>query len=111
MMPVPPTYRVPHLWIVISAPDPNGLILIVNVTHDWIRAGREYILPPRCHRRVPDESYVNFPDALAVVPEKIGALVGKIVTLEQSFDPSHVTGIIAVAKATKAMSDELKGML
>jgi hypothetical protein len=111
MMPVPPKYTVPHLWIIISDPGPDGSILIVNATHDWQRAGKEYILPAGCHRRITDDSYVNFPDALAVTPNRIQALVGTLVTIERPLKPTFVAEIIGVAKVSRSMSKELKALL
>lgn len=113
MMPVPPKYLVPHLWVVISKPNVNNEVLCVNATHDVIRAGKAYLLPAKSHHRLPDESYICFPDALIVPVENIQKLVGTMVTIEKPMHNSFVTKIIQSAKDqnNKALSDECKALL
>ena len=113
MMPVPPKYVVSHLWIVISAPNADGEVVCVNVTHDLIRAGRACLLPAGSHRRLPDESYICFPDALITPVKNIQNLVGTIVTLEKPMHHSFVAKIIQAAKdpKNKSLRDECKVMV
>lgn len=111
MMPVPPKYLVPHLWIVISAPDADGSIVIVNITHDWERAGKECILSGGCHRRIPDDSYVNFPDALLIPPANITALIPTLVTLEKPLNAELIGEIVAIAKTSKSIPVALKALI
>lgn len=68
-MAVPPRYDTPHLFFVISDPAEHaGLYHIVNVTTDYIRAGKDCILNVGDHDWISRECYVSFRDAREITP-------------------------------------------
>jgi len=70
-MAVPPNYDITHLFFVISDPGKhNGTFIIVNLTSDYFRAGRECVLNVGDHPRITKESYISFADAIEITPER-----------------------------------------
>lgn len=53
----------PHLWIILTDPDPNGLVAMVNITTPKEGSDRTVVLHAREHPRVSHESVIFFPDA------------------------------------------------
>src|SRR6185312_9075729 len=68
LMKVPPRY-IPHFFMVISDPAKNGgTFVIVNITGDRFRAGKECVLKVGDHPWITKESFVAFADALEISP-------------------------------------------
>jgi hypothetical protein len=84
-MAVPPRYDVPHLFLVISDPTAhNRAFIIVNLTSDVLRAGKECVLNVGDHPRITKESFIAFADALEITPElstNLQKLIGKQITM------------------------------
>jgi hypothetical protein len=114
-MAVPPNYDNPHLFFVISDPTKhNGTFIIVNLTSDYFRAGKECVLNVGDHPRITKESYVSFTDAIEVTPElaqKLQKLIGGKITMRKSLAPEVLAKIVAAAKKSKAITVNLKKYL
>jgi hypothetical protein len=110
-MAVPPKYNVDHLWIVISDPALNGLVVIVNVTSNQLRATSEFTLESGDHPRIQHRSFVNFPDAMSVPQDKILALNGTLVKFVDPLDQTLLNKIIETAKNSKSLSNEIRCLL
>jgi hypothetical protein len=64
-----------HLWIVISDPDTHdGEFIIVNLTKDVFRAGRECELDIGDHSWIKQRTYVSFGDAQKLGPKEAANL-------------------------------------
>jgi hypothetical protein len=112
-MAVPPRYDTPHLFFVISDPSRNdGIYHVVNVTTDYIRAGKDCVLNAADHDWIKETCYVSFRDALEITPEKnLDSLVGKLIVMRTPLRPDVLARIAGVAKATKGYRDEFKKCL
>jgi len=108
LMAVPPNYEADHLFFVVSDPRANGgTYIIVNITGDQFRAGKECILKVGDHPWIKKQSFVAFSDALEITPERdqkiIQALIGTKITLQASLPPDTLAKIIQAAKQSKAI--------
>jgi hypothetical protein len=114
-MGVPPKFNVPHLFFVISDPAQNGgTFLIVNITKDYIRAGRECVLQKGDHPWITVESFVTFRDALEITPTMatgLQSLIGTEVFPEDPLDPVVLKRIVEVAKASRSLAPAKKKYL
>ena len=60
-----------HLWVVISDPKKHaGEFVLVNITTDAFRAGKDCELNVGDHQWIRHKSYVNFGDARKVTPQE-----------------------------------------
>ena len=104
-----------HLWFVISDPTAHAAFIIVNVTSDAERTGKECALLPGDHKWITKECYINFADALEITPEKaifIQTLLGKgCIKMEAPLDGVVLRRIIAAAKKSKALQIAFKKYL
>jgi hypothetical protein len=106
-----------HLYIVISDPAKHDdYFIIVNLTTDEFRAGKECVLNRGDHQWcTATYSYVTFGDARMVSPKE-EALMNKHLAsgaMRRHFPMKSaiLQRIIAAAKTSKAMSEELKTYL
>lgn len=115
LMAVPPKYDIPHLFFVISDPAKhNGTFVIVNLTSDVFRAGKECTLNIGDHPRITKESFISFADALEITPasaENLRKLIGKQITMQKGLAPNVLAKIVGAAKISKAMPVALKKYL
>src|ERR1035438_3220113 len=98
-----PKIKVLHMWIVISDPaaHPDGSFVVVSVTMDDVRAGRECILQPGDHPWLTKESFVSFGDAELLTAKEGTDLVsrfGKGVITESPLDSAILKRIVGAAK-------------
>jgi hypothetical protein len=105
-----------HLWVVISDSAKHaGHFIIVNVTSDVFRAGRECELNIGDHQWITKKSYISFGDARKVSPKEEAVIIKLIasgtVRSHYPMKSSVLQKIIASAKISKAMSEELKTYL
>ena len=105
-----------HLWIVISDPAKhNGEFVIVNVTSDEFRAGKECELNVGDHQWVKHKSYVSFGDARRVTPAEDAKIQLYISQghMKQHFPVKKAVlqRIIAAAKTSKAIPTDLIDLL
>ena len=97
-----------HLWVVISDPLKHaGEFVIVNLTTDQFRAGKECELNLGDHRWIRMKCYVSFGDARKVGLKEaatIAALMlsGTIIS-DCPMDSSVLQRIVAAAKKSKAL--------
>lgn len=115
LMAVPPSYSIKHLFFVISDPTKhNGTFIIVNLTSDVFRAGKECILNVGDHPRITKESFVSFADAREITPalaQNLEKLIGIHVTMQKSLTSAVLTKIVAAAKQSKAIPTDFKKYL
>ena len=95
------------MWIVISDPSLNsGEFIIVNITTDLSRAGKDCQLLPGDHPFIVEPSYVTYGDARKVTPQQEALLVqamnsGAIIrhaTMKQTV----LSKVVAAGKISKA---------
>jgi len=114
-MGVPPDYDCNHLFFVISDPDKhNGTFVIVNVTRNWFRAGRECILGVGDHPWIQEECFVSFADALEITTERaemITALIGTRIQSQLPLGERTLAKIVGAAKESKAIPIAFKKYL
>ncbi|HXJ94269.1 MAG TPA: hypothetical protein VMT20_15585 [Terriglobia bacterium] len=107
LMSVPPRFERKHLFFVISDPQAhNGNFIIVNITSDVDRAGKECVLGPQDHDWITHESYVSFADALEITPNQcaiIEALIGTKVIPQKCLSAAALARIVEAAKCSKAI--------
>lgn len=105
LMPIP-TQDCDHLWIVISDPETHGgTFIIVNVTGDYFRAGKECVLEAKDHPWIAKECFVTFADALEITPQHsahLDQLIGKLVKMQGLLEITVLQRIIDCAKKSKA---------
>jgi|SRR5208337_3066950 len=115
LMSVPPDFDRDHLFIVISDPAKHGgTFIIVNVTGDQLRAGKECILAVGDHPWIKKQSFVTFSDAIEITPERletIQAFVGSNVTMQAPFSAAVLARIIQAAKLSRAIPVAFKKYL
>ena len=115
LMAVPPDYQAPHLFFVISDPQKNsGTFIIVNITSDLFRAGRECVLNIGDHPWIKKECFVAFADALEITPERgniIEALIGTKITMQATVSATILAKIVQAAKQSKAIPIAFKKYL
>jgi hypothetical protein len=114
-MAVPPKYDVAHLFFVISDPLKNrGVYHIVNITTNYIRAGKECILNVGDHEWITQESFVTFRDTREINAEMskvIDSLIGDKIKMQRSLRVDVLQRIVAAGKASKAIPVEFKKFL
>jgi len=114
LMPTP-GHSFDHLWIIVSDPQAHeGCFVIVNLTTDALRAGKECELNPGDHRFINQKSYVNFADAMEIDPLRaacINALMGKKITPHDPIDEPLIQKIVSAAKTSKALPVKLRKYL
>jgi hypothetical protein len=115
LMSVPPNFNQDHLFFVISDPARNnGTFIIVNITGNELRAGRECVLVPGDHPWITKESFVAFADALEINPARaqmIDALIGTRVKLQPSLTAAILARIVNAGKQSKAIAVDYKKYL
>jgi translation initiation factor IF-2 len=97
-----------HLWIVISDPSQhNGEYIIVNLTTDEFRAGKDCEVSPSEHQWITDKCFVSFGDARKVTSAEDAKITAHMATkaIRKQFP---VTGallqkILIAAKKSKAL--------
>jgi hypothetical protein len=105
-----------HLWIVISDPaQNNGEFVIVNLTTDAFRAGKDCEMNPGEHQWIRQKCYVSFGDARKVTPKeaiRIQQLISQR-EIQQHFpmQSSVIKKIVAAGMKSKALATELKALL
>ena len=105
-----------HLWVVISEPAKNnGEYVIVNLTTDVFRAGKECELSVGDHQWIRQPSYVSYGDARKVTPKE-DAQIQLLVSqgqVRQHFPMKQAVlqKIIAQAKISKAIRTDLVALL
>ncbi len=105
-----------HLWVVISDPAKNnGVFVIVNLTKNVFRAGKDCEMNVGEHQWITEKCYVSFGDARKVTPTeaaKIQALISQY-QIKQHFPMrnSIVNKIVQAGKKSKALAIELKSLL
>ncbi len=112
-MAVPPRYDTPHLFFVISDPSKNsGTFHIVNITSDYIRAGKECVLEIGDHEWITKSSYVAFRDAREITPRlNLDSLVGKLITMQKPLRFEILERIITAARNSRSFRKEFKRFL
>jgi hypothetical protein len=114
-MAVPPNFDLPHLFFVISDPLKNsGAYHIVNITTNYIRAGKECVLNVGDHEWITQVSYVSFRDAREIdakMSKAIDSLVGSKVKMQPPLKAVVIQRIIAAAKTSKSIPLEFKKFL
>jgi len=112
-MAVPPRYDTPHLFFVISDPSKNGgEYVIVNITTDYIRAGRECVLNVGDHDWIREASFVSFGDARKIGSDTpLEKLIGTLVVMRTPLKPETLKIVSEAAKQSTALTDELKTLL
>lgn len=98
-----------HLWVVISESSKHGgQYVIVNLTTDLFRAGKECELFPSDHPWITQKSYVTFGDARLVSPTEDSKIATHIssgtIKNNQPMSTASLGKIIAAAKTSKALA-------
>ena len=101
-----------HLWIVISdASKHAGTCIIVNLTTDLFRAGRDCELKRGDHPWITEQSYVSYGDARMVSPKEdaqiIALMANGTITRHHHMCTPIIEKIIAAARSSKAISPGL----
>jgi hypothetical protein len=105
-----------HLWIVISDPAQNhGDFVIVNLTKNEFRAGKDCELNVGEHQWIKEKCYVSFGDARKVTPieaARIQALISQD-QIKQHFPmrANIIHKIVQAGLKSKALTPELKALL
>jgi len=109
-MAVPPRYDTPHLFFVISDPSQNGgVYVIVNITSDYIRAGKECVLNVGDHDWITTLSYVAFRDAREIDPSlNLDSLVGTLIKMQKPLRAEVLKAVVDAAKASKGIPVKFK---
>jgi hypothetical protein len=97
-----------HLWVVISDPTIHaGEFVIVNLTGNQSRAGKECILVVGDHKWITKETYVNFGDAKKMGPTEEANLSQQIsagtMKMHVPMSATTLVKIIAAGKVSKAI--------
>jgi hypothetical protein len=105
-----------HLWIVISDPALHASeYIIVNITTDVERAGKDCQLNVGDHPFITEKSYVTYGDARKVTPAQDALFMKHIaagdVTRHASMRAAILHKIISAGKATTAMAPIFKALL
>jgi len=108
--------KIPHLWIVISDPAKcGGFFVMVNLTKNVNRAGKDCELNIGDHQWVDQKCYVNFADALEITPiqeKMINQLIAsKAITMHFPIDGNVLQRIIEAGKQSKALAPKYKKYL
>ena len=115
LMPLPRQPTNHHLWFVISDPIANGgTFIIVNLTTDEVRAGRECVLTPGDHEWIRETCFVTFGDALEITPalsENIDKLIGTKVLMQGPLRNDVLERIVNAAKCSTAIPVSFKRYL
>ena len=99
-----------HLWVVISDPEcHDGEFIMVNLTKDLFRAGKECELNEGDHRWIKEKTYVSFGDAKKVGPKETVNLEKHIesgvIRTHYPMKEAVLKKIISAAKQSKAMPE------
>lgn len=111
----PPKVKVRHLFFVISDPAQHGgTFVVVNITQDHIRAGRDCVLQIGDHPWITGESFVTFRDARLITPPEEAHLIsmfGAEVLVEAPVDLIVLKRIIEAAKSSRSLAPVYKKYL
>jgi hypothetical protein len=112
LMSVAPRH-IPHLYFVISDKNKNsGTFIIVNITGDRFRSGKECVLNLGDHPWIKKESFVSFADALEINPSNYRRIqrliVQKKIKLQPSLRPEILAKIVDAAKESDAIPENFK---
>jgi hypothetical protein len=114
-MAVPPNFDVPHLFFVISDPAKNGgSFVVVNITTNHIRAGRECVLIKGDHEWINQDSFVTFRDAREISAKmaiSLNSLIGTKVQIKSPLKLDILAKIVEAAKHSKSIPIGLKKYL
>ena len=105
-----------HLWIVISDPAKNnGEFVIVNLTTDVFRAGKDCEMNVSEHQWIRQKCYVSFGDARKVTAKE-AARIQQLISqnqIQQHFPmrTAVIKKIVASGINSKALATELKALL
>jgi hypothetical protein len=114
-MAVPPKYDVPHLFFVISDPSAHhGNFIVVNITTDYIRAGKECVLGPGEHDWIKRECYVSLRDAMLIDAGRaadLQRLVGKLIIPQKPLTAEVLKKIVETARNSRSFEIALKRFL
>jgi len=106
LMPIP-QQDCDHLWFVISDPEQHaGTFIIVNITSDYFRAGKECPLTSEDHPWIKEQCFVSFCDAIEITPIKsahLDALLGKFVRMKEPLDALVLNKIVTAGKKSRAI--------
>jgi len=96
-----------HLWIVISDPSTHsGEFIIVNITSDLSRAGKDCELMPGDHPFINGPSYVTYGDARKVTPQQeillVQAMSSGAITKHASMKQTVLAKVVAAGKTSNA---------
>jgi hypothetical protein len=100
-----------HLWVVISDPSCHGgEFIMVNLTKDSFRAGKECELNRGDHRWISEKTYVSFGDAKKVGPKETvnleKGIANGVIRTHYPMRPTVLQKIVAAAKQSKALPEE-----
>jgi len=101
-----------HPWIVISDPDADNNVVIVNATHtrDTGREDLSCILKGGCHPNIPDDSYIAYKFAKEISIYKINLLEStkRLTKKSTPLSDSDLKKIQEGAKKSKLLPKGLK---
>jgi hypothetical protein len=97
-----------HLWVIISDPTMhNNESIMVNITSNVFRAGRECELNPGDHPFVTGKSYISFGDARKITPDaetKMKKCIASgLIRPHAPMKKATLDRIVAAAKLSKAL--------
>jgi hypothetical protein len=100
-----------HLWVVISDPNcHNGECIVVNLTKDVYRAGKECELNIGDHRWITEKTYVSYSDAQKYGPKEAANLqkgiASGVIRTHYPMKSTVLQKIINAAKQSTALSEE-----
>ena len=100
-----------HLWVVISDPScHDGEFIMVNLTKDVFRAGKECELIVGDHRWIREKTYVSFGDAKKVGPREAvnleKSIANGVIRTHYPMKPAVLQKIVSAAKESKALPEE-----
>jgi hypothetical protein len=105
-----------HLWIVISDPAKHaGHFIIVNLTTDVFRAGKDCELNPGDHEWISKKCFVSFGDARKVSPTEAAKILslmpGGTITKHFPMKSAVLQKIISAGRRSKALSEGFRTFL
>ena len=107
-----PSSTRPHLYIVITDPDPIGNLVIVNVTSQGQSKDQSCVLNPGDHPFITRESVINYAEAIITNENTIqNGARGGVVQFDAAVTPKVLSKIQAGALASPQTESKVKNVV
>jgi hypothetical protein len=102
----------PHLYFVITEPDEESKVLLVNITENEEGRDQSCVLQPREHPYIRKESVVNYREAILSDVQKIEVAISmQVATPDANMSDALLDKVIQGGKVSPFLKKDFKNLL